>query len=207
MCPYGIRHDFVLTVARILWSVSDLCWQLIHSNEDHTVVLGNSKPFKELEKPKETMTWILSSLGDQTIPAKVKPGIYSLRNKASGTFVALAPDEKRLGCWSPSHFKNEDTKLWEVKPLGDGYTIRLLGTDKYCTLQNGSINVSTCPAAWKIVRNDSPVHTTDEWFQIYWADSELTWDLDRYGKATPGNTISLVKQDKYQECRLFTFSL
>ena len=104
------------------------------------------------------------------------------------------------------------SRQWEIAPLGAGYTIRLHNTDKYCTLKEGisggcSISFSTIPAAWRIDVLDSPLNSDGMYIQyacrpyrrilvvdrysrrVFWADTEMTWDLNGYGKPTPGNPV------------------
>jgi hypothetical protein len=59
---------------------------------------------------------------------------------------------------------------WDIAPLGVGYTIKLHGTDQYCTLQAGTgngaqISLSTVPAAWRIVNIASPLHANEGYVQ------------------------------------------
>jgi hypothetical protein len=55
--------------------------------------------------------WSLMHVPDSDESSRLAPGVYSIQNKRSGTFVMLGPDEKRLGCWPKNSFKNGDTKL------------------------------------------------------------------------------------------------
>ena len=59
---------------------------------------------------------------------------------------------------------------WEIQPLGGGYTIRLVGTDRYCTLQSGigyktKVTMSRVPAAWRIVASKSPILADEDLVQ------------------------------------------
>ncbi|PSR75768.1 hypothetical protein PHLCEN_2v8885 [Hermanssonia centrifuga] len=89
------------------------------------------------------------------IAGKIIPGLYSLQSVACDNFVGLSNDEKTIACWPSSHFSKSGTRLWEIAALGDGFTIRLQGTDRYCTMQTGvgkghAVSLSSIPAAWKI---------------------------------------------------------
>ncbi|KAI0088295.1 hypothetical protein BDY19DRAFT_190321 [Irpex rosettiformis] len=214
--------DEASETVRIMWSISDICWETVRSNEEplayRKVTMG--KPVNGFEILKETFVWNLCPVGEPDVPEpnvpepnatrQIKPGLYALQNKVSKTFVMMGPDEKTLGCWPENAFKDKNTKIWEVTALGDGYAIRLHGTNKYCTLEesirgDSPINVSNFQAAWRIERNHSPVHGDDDYFQLFWSNTNLTWDLSWFGKADPGTLIKLQYQNRYQECRLFKF--
>lgn len=111
------------------------------------------------------------------------PGIYGLQNKAGETYVSLATDEESIACFPAEDLRKTGVKLvrmyhhihieylltttqWELSPLGNGFTIRLYGTDKYCTLQEGTgdrclITLSNIPAAWRIEPVESPVNARE----------------------------------------------
>jgi hypothetical protein len=64
-------------------------------------------------KPAINSTWLLKPVGEAGVASKLRPGLYSIRNTKSGTYVMMAPDEKTIGCWPKSDFKKSktDTKL------------------------------------------------------------------------------------------------
>ncbi|KAI0692706.1 hypothetical protein BC835DRAFT_1416361 [Cytidiella melzeri] len=200
--------DNAIDKVRIIWSVSDMCWENARKNAETTLVMGKHDSELE-EKPKDTFVWRLKPVGEANSTGRLEPGLYSLQNKASRTYVMMAPDEKTIGCWPESDFKSSNTRLWEITPLGDGYAIRLHGTDKYCTLEENmsSVNVlDKFPAAWNIVPNHCALHSGEGYFQVYWGTTKLTWDLPSNGKCAPGTPISLQKHSSYVECRLFKFT-
>ncbi|EKM56715.1 uncharacterized protein PHACADRAFT_207907 [Phanerochaete carnosa HHB-10118-sp] len=150
--------------------------------------------------------WQLKRTGPISAPGNIAPGVYALKNKASKTYVALAPDEKTIQCWPEADLCTRGTKLWEIVPCGGGYTIKLAGTDKYCTLRESiswrsKVSVSSVPAAWKIVPADG--HSNEGCFQIFWADTQMLWDLSGYGSSKPGTPVEIVQNKDSRDCRFF----
>lgn len=148
------------------------------------VSMGKLKCSDEGPQP---MTWCLKPTGPNHVSGPIIPGVYALQNKASETYVGLSPDESTVSCWPETELEKTGVKLvcfrsmssilhelmsaqWEILPLGGGYTIRLHGTDKYCTLQSGMgnraiVTVSKIPAAWRIVLSSSPVLANEGYAQ------------------------------------------
>ncbi|KAI0093387.1 hypothetical protein BDY19DRAFT_923486 [Irpex rosettiformis] len=202
--------------ARILWSASEIAWEMIQANnlKDTLLAMGNLSSSNVNEKPKEAFVWNLKLVGESTArPGLVMPGLYSLQNKVSQTFVMMGPNGI-LGCWPKAAFVNENTKLWEIAPLGDGYTIRFCGTDMYCTLEDivGDqygrlpINLSTYPGIWKIDLAESILHEFAGCFQIFWGETRITWDLNDGGSAKAGTLVTMKNYGQsFHPCRLFKF--
>ncbi|EKM56716.1 uncharacterized protein PHACADRAFT_141594 [Phanerochaete carnosa HHB-10118-sp] len=165
----------------------------------------------EMERGGMTLqTWWLHLLRPNSESGFLAAGVYAIQNKASFTYVSLAPNEKTIGCWPPSSLVDSGVRMWVIAPMGNGYTIRLQGTDKYCTLQAGTgnkcqVSVSSIPAAWRIVASESPVNGNDRYYQIFWADTDMAWDLAGFGKQDPGTVIQMMHNKDYQTCRVFKF--
>ena len=131
-CRPGVDERCIYSgeITRVMWSVSDVAWETVRSNEQPLVSLivfsldlahklsGKLAMGKLVnnndEKPKDTFTWTLLPVGEPNVSGKIKPGLYSLQNKASETFVMMGPDEKTIGCWPASDFKDKITKLVSV---------------------------------------------------------------------------------------------
>ena len=72
--------------------------------------LDSSNDDEKLDS-KEMFTWNLCSLGEQVETYdKVIPGLYSLQNKVSGTYVMPGLDGT-IGCWPQSDFKGQNTRV------------------------------------------------------------------------------------------------
>ena len=56
-------------------------------------------------------SWRLNWVEPCHISAPIKPGLYSMENKASGTYVGLAPDEKSLACYPRNDLRKTGAKL------------------------------------------------------------------------------------------------
>ena len=129
------------------------------------------------------MKWSLRPASED-VSGAIPPGVYALQNKASSTYVTLAQNEIDICCAPEADFGNTQAGVkqvcrstifslsseirpifsqWEILPFGAGYTIRLVGTDQYCTLQEDGtkITLSTLPAAWRIVTAKSPLNAIE----------------------------------------------
>ncbi|KAI0088294.1 hypothetical protein BDY19DRAFT_190354 [Irpex rosettiformis] len=98
---------------RIMWSVSEIAWETIRVNnlKDTLLAMGNLSSSNVNENTKDAFVWGLRPVGESTAsPGKVTPGIYSLQNKVSQTFVMMDPNET-LGCWPKTDFRGGNTKL------------------------------------------------------------------------------------------------
>ncbi|KAI0755420.1 hypothetical protein BC629DRAFT_1554158 [Irpex lacteus] len=173
--------------------ISHLAWEIMGTSESPEVGMGT--PYIAHELPQKSFLWRLKPVREPSFSGKLAPGSYSIQNKASGTYtIECSPRNK-------DQFRANNTKIWEITPLGEGYSIRLLGADKYCTLEPGGvfkgneIYLSPFPAAWKIVPNDSAMHSTGEEY------------FHGYGNKAPGTPIYLQSKSDFQECRLFKFVL
>lgn len=191
-------------IVRISWPADNSCWRA-PTNEGAGPVLANAAGISQALR-----TWRLCPLGPNNASGPLIAGVYAIQNKVSDTYVSLNPDDKYLGCWPASDLKASGPKMWVVTPLGKGFTIRLQGTDKYCTLQDGTgdrspISVSTVPAAWRIEATDSPLNGQSEYYRILWGDTDMTWDLSDFGKPHPGNPVKVMQHRSFQPCRLFKF--
>ena len=62
-------------------------------------------------KTKAEMTWQLKPVSESVVSGVLKPGLYSLQNKKSGTFAMLAPTERTIGCWPKTDFADNNTKV------------------------------------------------------------------------------------------------
>ncbi|GJE98732.1 hypothetical protein PsYK624_149670 [Phanerochaete sordida] len=186
----------------ISWPVTGQCWSVptLQSNGQAGPVLAQLQGGNMLPK-----AWRMLSLQSNDESGPLLPGLYAIQNKVSDTFVSLSPDEKSIGCWPAVDLASTGVKLWVIAPLGRGYTIRLQGTDKYCTLQSGTgsgsqISVSTVPAAWRIEPTHSPVKGQNRYYRIFWADTDMVWDLEDYGKRT---AVKMMHDNGSQACRHF----
>ncbi|KIP05454.1 hypothetical protein PHLGIDRAFT_151139 [Phlebiopsis gigantea 11061_1 CR5-6] len=184
-------EDVPLRTVRITWSTTDLCWDTPPSGRGRLISLGKISSEKS-EKLSLHMKWCLRPASED-ISGAVPPGIYALQNKASGTYVSLAPNERDVCCYPENDLGKAEVKQWEILPLGAGYTIRLVGTDQYCTLQDsisngGKISLSNLPTAWKVVATRSPLNAVKgaQVVQIFWASTQFCWELHN-GQATSGN--------------------
>ena len=66
---------------------------------------------KETEKGSMHMRWRLNATGPNDISNGIKPGIYALQNKQSGTYVSLSPDESSVSCWPEGQLEKTGVKL------------------------------------------------------------------------------------------------
>ena len=57
-----------------------------------------------------TFEWNLLPVGETTSCGRIIPGLYSLQNKLSETFVMMGPNGT-LGCWPEADFRDCNTKL------------------------------------------------------------------------------------------------
>ncbi len=75
------------------------------------MAMGKPQVTSDDEKPKEPFIWSLRPVGGPKVSGKIKPGLYSIQNKVSRTYVMMGPNEKTIGCWPGSDFKAGNTKL------------------------------------------------------------------------------------------------
>lgn len=199
--------DQAAETVRIAWSISTYCWDTPPTGQGRLVSIGKL-PNDPAKAAAGCMTWILEPVGPAHSGGSIPAGIYALQNKASGTFVSLSPDERTVSGWPEAQLEKTGVRLWEIQPVGSGYTIRLHGTDKYATLQCGmgyksKVTVSRVPAAWRIVASESPLLANEGYIQIFWADTNICWDLSGYGRKDAGAPIEVMPNKDYQACRLF----
>ncbi|KIP05446.1 hypothetical protein PHLGIDRAFT_150955, partial [Phlebiopsis gigantea 11061_1 CR5-6] len=202
--------DEKMKTVRIFWSISQLCWEsdVPAWGEQVRPRLSKFEGGEQTSSSWQLICHRTNAHNDDRQLNRIPQGVYGLQNKASLTYVSLSQDERTLGCWPSGATHLSEPKMWEITPLGAGYTIKLHNTDRYCTLKEGisngcNISVSHIPAAWKIDVLDSPLNSDAIYIQVFWADTEMTWDLSGYGKDTPGNPIYIRKNKDYQECRVF----
>ncbi|EKM56731.1 uncharacterized protein PHACADRAFT_254025 [Phanerochaete carnosa HHB-10118-sp] len=198
--------DHTTQAVRVAWSISNYCWDTPPSGQGRLVSLG--KVPNDPAKAAAFVTWYLESVGPNHNLGPIPPGVYALQNQASGTYVSLSPDNKTVSCWPEIKLEKTGVRLWEILPLGDGYSIKLHSTDKYATLQSGmgyrsKVTVSKLPAAWRIVPADSPLLANEGYVQIFWSDTEICWDLSGYGRKAAGTPVEVMFNKDYQACRLF----
>lgn len=87
-------------------------WKLV-VNSLKPVDSSDSDIDEKPEKPstRATFDWNLLPVEmPVTDGGKIRPGLYSLQNMFSKTYVMMGPDGK-LSCWPRSDFRNGDTKL------------------------------------------------------------------------------------------------
>lgn len=185
-------------------SLSNVVWQENPYDEDRAVRISRM----DTEKSPMSATWRLNAVESSKLGSTgFVPGIYALQNKASKTYVSLGPNEKTIGCWPESDLKRGIPK-WEISPLGDGYTIKLYGSKKYCTVLNSTSNgsaivMSTYPSTWRVEMATSSVHEEGHYCQISWGETDMVWHLEDRGSAKPGTSVNVYRNTAYQANRVF----
>jgi len=114
---------------------------------------------------------------------KLKPGIYKIQNIVGHTHVDIREDTRELCCRPATVLNSEGKGLWEILPLGPGYTIRRIEPEKpnqFCFLPNdGShrISVTIFPVAWRVEMVHDEPYRGLEYVRIFWGATNLIWDL------------------------------
>lgn len=132
-------------------------------------------------------------------------GIYKFLNRQSGTAMDVVGDS--VVGMPPSL---SETQKWEIMPLGDGFMIRNVQTQKYLSVKTlfrtSPVVATSYPTAWHINR----VYLPDEnavFYEIRWPHSGYMFDLAG-GESAPNTKIqimdqSLEPQSEHHRCRLW----
>ncbi|KAI5995937.1 hypothetical protein EDD15DRAFT_559376 [Pisolithus albus] len=132
-------------------------------------------------------------------------GIYKFLNRQSGTAMDVVGDS--IVGMPPSL---SETQKWEIMPLGDGFMIRNVQTQKYLSVKTlfrtSPVVATSYPTAWHINR----VYLPDEnavFYEIRWPHSGYMFDLAG-GDSAPNTRIqimdqSLEPQSEHHRCRLW----
>ncbi|KAF9781766.1 hypothetical protein BJ322DRAFT_1111688 [Thelephora terrestris] len=113
---------------------------------------------------------------------RLKPGIYKVRNVYTQTFVDIEEHSRKI-CSRPLQNLEEGNGLWEIKPLGAGYSVKRVEPgkpDQFCTLAvDGSkyipLSVSAYPVAWKVEIVHEPKHLGFEYVRLCWENTVWSW--------------------------------
>ncbi|KAF9649758.1 hypothetical protein BDM02DRAFT_3128122 [Thelephora ganbajun] len=143
---------------------------------------------------------------------KIKPGIYKIQNIVSKTYADIKDHVREL-CGRPSSTLEKSRGLWEIQPLGPGYTIRKAGRttfgkpDQFCIMLDGmsghAVSVSEFPVAWKIVVVDDVKYRGSEYVRIFWGSTNMVWDLAQWGCENDGTKIQVMGNSKPGPCRIW----
>ncbi|KAF9781763.1 hypothetical protein BJ322DRAFT_1023120 [Thelephora terrestris] len=136
---------------------------------------------------------------DSTPPAsifedgKLKSGIYKIQSLYYPKFYLDIHEYTRETCCHPVENLEEGRGLWEIKPLGAGYSIRRIEPGKpeqffaptEGTTKGTSFFVGPYPVAWRIeVVNDAKhrgfeyIRSEPEIIRIFWGNTDLTWAVE-----------------------------
>ncbi|KAF9781762.1 hypothetical protein BJ322DRAFT_243167 [Thelephora terrestris] len=142
---------------------------------------------------------------------KLRPGIYKIQNIVSQTYVDMRESPKELCCRPATLLEGKG--LWEILPLGHGYTIRRLEPgkpDQFCIMLHGPgnrISVAPFSVAWRIeLVRDGGHHPGDEYVRFFWGTTNNTWDLHGGGEGdrTP---LHLHNNGDSNACRIWKLIL
>ncbi|KAL4063829.1 hypothetical protein J3A83DRAFT_981381 [Scleroderma citrinum] len=118
-------------------------------------------------------------------------GIYKFLNRQSGT--AMDMDGDSVVGMPPSL---SETQKWEIQPLGDGFMIRNVKTQKYLSIRalfrTAPVIATSYPTAWHI----NKVYLPDEnaiFYEIRWPHSGYLFDLAG-GESTPKTKIQITDE-------------
>ncbi|KAF9781767.1 hypothetical protein BJ322DRAFT_243236 [Thelephora terrestris] len=114
---------------------------------------------------------------------KLKPGIYKIQNIFTETYVDIETHSRNV-CSRPGQNLEEGNGLWEIKPLGAGYSIRRVEPgkpDQFCTMkdevQKAPLFVTAYPAAWRVEIVDDINHRGFEYVRLFWGTTEWSWAI------------------------------
>ncbi|KAF9648155.1 hypothetical protein BDM02DRAFT_2340785 [Thelephora ganbajun] len=121
---------------------------------------------------------------------KLKPGVYKIQNLYAQTYLDIHEHSRELCCHSAQDL-GEGRGLWEIKPLGGGYTVQRVEHGKpeqFCAPMAGlenkcAISVAAYPVAWRVEIVNDGLHRGFEYVRIYWGTTKRLWDVP-WGKST-----------------------
>ncbi|KAF9781769.1 hypothetical protein BJ322DRAFT_243359 [Thelephora terrestris] len=127
---------------------------------------------------------------------KLKPGIYRIQNIAGHTYLDIRDESKELCCRPITVLEGKG--LWEILPLGSGYSIRRLEQGKpeqYCIMLKGLesesvVSVSPFPVAWRIEIVEDERFRGCEYVRMFWGTTNMTWDLRDFGSHKDRTRVS-----------------
>jgi len=126
------------------------------------------------------------------------PGIYKIQNIYTETFLDIEIHSREV-CCRPKRDLGEGRGLWEIKRLGDGYTIQRVDPGRpaqFCTplkgVQNGStLSVTSYPIPWRVKIVDDEKHRGFEYVRFHWATSNIVWDLAGSNRRNNGARVEV----------------
>ncbi|KAF9781777.1 hypothetical protein BJ322DRAFT_243880 [Thelephora terrestris] len=117
---------------------------------------------------------------------KLKPGIYKIQSLYSQAFIDIH-EHSRDVCCRPATLLGEGRGLWEIKPLGAGYSVKRVDPgrpEQFCVLLHGvkddvhpSLGVTPYPMAWKLAIVGDEQHRGFEYVRFHWETTDVVWDL------------------------------
>jgi len=132
---------------------------------------------------------------------KLKPGIYKIQNIYTETFLDIDVHSRDVSCRSATAL-GEGRGLWEIKPLGAGYSVQRVEPGKpaqFCVLLRGvgdgarpSLGVTPYPTAWRLAIVEDEEHRGFEYVRFHWETTDVAWDL-KGGSANDGTKVILFK--------------
>jgi len=142
---------------------------------------------------------------------KIKSGIYKIQNVYSQTYLDIL-EHSREACCRPDWGLEKGKGLWEIKPLGSGYSVQRVEPDKpdqYCAplegIQGGTpLFVGTYPVAWRIEVVDDDKHRGFDYVCIFWANTKSAWDL-HYGGKEDGTKVHFWSPNKPSPWQIWKF--
>jgi len=144
---------------------------------------------------------------------RIKPGIYKIKNIVSQTYVDIKDHVREL-CCRPTSALGDSRGLWEILPLGLGYTIRKAGPsvagkpDQFCIMLEGTgggsvVSVSEFPVAWKVAVVEDVKYKGFEYVRIFWGSTNVIWDLAQWGSDRDGTRVQVMDNGKPEPCRVW----
>jgi len=117
---------------------------------------------------------------------KLKAGTYMIQNLYSEGYVDIHEHSREM-CCRPVQELREGRGIWEIKPLGAGYTVRRVEAGKpeqFCTpmvgLKNYSaLSVAAYPVAWRVEVVNDDAHRGFEYVRFYWGITKMIWDIEQ----------------------------
>jgi len=138
---------------------------------------------------------------------------FKIQNIVGKTYVDIRDHVREL-CGQKSASLENSRGLWDIQPLGPGYTIRKAGSatsgrpDQFCTMLDGiknetAVSVSDFPVAWRIVVVDDVRYRGLEYVRIFWGSTNMVWDLAQWGSERDGTKVQLMDNGRPEPCRMW----
>lgn len=136
----------------------------------------------------------------------MRSGVYKIQNIVGQTYVDTREHSKELCCRPATLLEGKG--LWEIRPLGSGYTIRRLGPgrhEQFCVVGSvpGVASVAPFPIAWRVERVQDERYPGCEYIRFFWVTTNNTWDLRDHGSEKDRTPVQVIDNRDSNPCRIW----